>query len=101
MLFDPKWEQRNAFSLDSLIGWLQRKPADEIYDYSSCGDCLLARYFADKGFNNKIYVNTVAFHVEDNGGKIHTLPQNFDEIARARPYTYGAALERAREFANA
>jgi len=55
MLYDPKWEQRaDAFSLLSLIAWLERQDPLAEYCYSSNGECLLARYFRECGFNKVI-----------------------------------------------
>ena len=55
MLYDPKWEaNKDPFSLAGLIAWLERQDPDRAYCYSSTGECLLARYFRERGFNRVI-----------------------------------------------
>lgn len=99
MLYDKKWDKhQDPFSLNSLINWLEIKPVNEAYDYTSCCKCLLAQYFTDMGFENahlnSLYVN----HTEAKGT---LLPDGFNAIAQELPHTYGAALSRANSLQKA
>ena len=94
MLYDPKWQVKaDPFSLDSLIAWLETKPAGASYDYMCNCNCLLAQYFAQAGFLN---VEASGFHFYHAGGE-HGLPKHFNEIAVNSPWLYGAALARAKQ----
>lgn len=93
MLYDPKWEVKtkpDVFSLESLIAWLEKQPADEVYDYMNChGACLLDQYGA-------------AMAVPRNSATYRQLDRAFDGgggyfIACGHPRTFGAALTRARK----
>lgn len=74
----------DPFSLESLIAWLEKQPADKKYDYFNCqGACLIDQYF----------------------GRITSFAEYHDicertnwgaEIAGPMPHTFGAALDRAR-----
>lgn len=83
MLYDPKWE---LHSMSTLIGWLETKPVDEGYYFFSCRRCLLLQYLAAiKGPGHDIdYVD---------------LPETFKDVAFETPWTFGAALKRARAAA--
>jgi hypothetical protein len=66
---------------DALIDWLRQQPADEEYMWQDPVYCLMGRYLADKG---------------SRWGAVHysSMP-GYYEIAMAKPWTFGAALERA------
>jgi hypothetical protein len=101
MLYDPKWQERHdPFSLASLIAWLERQEPLEDYCYSSTGECLLARYFAECGFNKVIMAAWFFYHFPRPGGAYETtpLPPHFNDIAKGKVRTFGAALSRARAF---
>jgi hypothetical protein len=88
MLYDPKWEaptKINLFTLPSLIAWLEKQPPRARYDFWDCeGKCLLDRYVAGIGLRRTYsnYTKASAFG---------------SEIACTKPWTFGAALKRARE----
>lgn len=45
MLYDPKWEVKaDPLTLDGLIAWLEKQPADAGYDFCEIGKCLLAQW---------------------------------------------------------
>ena len=99
MLYDPKWAQRaDAFSLTSLIAWLERQEALAEYCYSSTGECLLARYFCECGFNKVIMAAHFFYHFPYFDARYETveLPAHFNDIAKGKVRTFGAALARAR-----
>lgn len=99
MLFNTKWERpADVFSLESLIAWLEKQPARTVYCYMDNDGCLLSQYFRAAGFD-KVHVGgeTVFLDGYDHGNE--SLPDSFADLAVGRPRTFGAALNRAREFA--
>jgi hypothetical protein len=99
MLYDPQWGQRNdPFSLASLIAWLERQDPLEQYCYSSTGECLLARYFSERGFTKVIMAARHFYHFPHSDSLYETtpLPPHFNDIAKGKVRSYGAALTRAR-----
>lgn len=101
MLYDPKWELKNdPFALESLIAWLERQNQREEYCYSSTGDCLLARYFKEQGFINVIMAAKFFYHWPQPNAiyQVAPLPPHFNDIAKGKVRTFGAALARARGF---
>jgi hypothetical protein len=98
MLFDPKWEVKtkaDPLSLDSLIAWLETMPEKARYDYSDCdGACLIDQYGA-------------AINQHNLACRAHDLAQifgdlnNYPRVCGNRPWTFGAALDRARKLHHA
>ena len=89
MLCDPKWNaETDPFSLDSLIVWLENQPAGKQYDFNDRrGRCLLCQYLADAApgvYWCRAYI------------KITRSAPETELVARQTPWTFGAALERAR-----
>src|SRR6266436_3273472 len=93
MLYDPRWK-KNDLSLAGLIAWLETKPPDEEYNFTcSQGCCLIAQYMRAQG----VKWDYPAGYTEAIG-KIAQGPwQNFS-VANQFPWTFGAALERARKM---
>lgn len=89
MLYDPKWEQKTEpRSLANLIAWLERQPDRKIYDYTMSERCLIAQWLQSSGEENfNLLSNEVDALFGGNGKKIVT----------PEPWTFGAALKRARE----
>lgn len=89
MLYDPKWEvevKADPFSLESLIAWLEKQPADREYNWASIDECMCAQYFgcgADWAERHDQFEFATGIRP--------------DAIALGRPWTFGAALERARK----
>ena len=101
MLYDPKWAHLNdPFSLTSLVAWLERQDPAEAYCYSSTGECLLARYFRERGFHRVIMAADFFYHWprEDALYEVTALPPRFNDVAKGKVRTFGAALSRAREL---
>ncbi len=102
MLYDPKWERpvktrADPFTLPALIAWLERQPAGEAYDWLNIHGCLACRYFQSLGHKTP-WGNSYQL-AEDGyktpfGGR-----ENYHKIAGAKPWTFGAALDRARAIA--
>ncbi|MDE2373620.1 MAG: hypothetical protein KGL96_05280 [Hyphomicrobiales bacterium] len=104
MLYDPKWKRRlDPFSLASLIAWLEAQDPAAEYCYSNTGECLLARYFAARGFNKVIMAARFFYHFPRACAAydIAFLPPHFNDIAKGAVRTFGAALARARALAAA
>ena len=100
MLYDPQWGQKHdPFSLPGLIAWLERQDPLKEYCYSSTGECLLARYFRERGFAKVIMAASYFYHFPRSQSRYETvpLPPHFNDIAKGKLRTYGAALARARE----
>jgi hypothetical protein len=99
MLYDPKWEieiKADPFSLDSLIAWLEKQPANETYAWHCQGQCMLGQWLkyidprsgeAD-GDSFQYFVN----------GEVHDF-NKYADIAMHGDANFGAALERARAAA--
>ncbi len=95
MLYDPKWEVKpDVFSLESLISWLEKMPADGTYNFTLSRRCLLAQWAqsVDAVAHRAKYDGSFCYTV--NGKKVDL--ESFMPIAAAGDATFGAALERAR-----
>lgn len=107
MLYDPKWNETttkpDVFSLQGLIAWLEKQPADRVYCYADTGHCLLAQYFVASGFGPEVAVGAGNFSERVNGrwGRCRHYSDALDDIAVKKPRTFGAALERARKAVSA
>lgn len=109
MLYDKRWEKKVAgdegispeiFSLDGLIAWLEKQPADEIYCYTSPDGCLLAKYFSACGLVNPL-VSRNRVCTEYKFSTDRSFPEDMWRLAKDGKHTFGAALSRARKIAEA
>lgn len=89
MLYDPKWEveaKPGVFSVESLIAWLETQDSAREYEWANCeGFCLLSQYLTAMGKHPATDYK-------------HLDVEMRCEVACALPYTFGAALDRARKF---
>jgi hypothetical protein len=101
MLYDKKWDQKteiSPLSLDSFIAWLETKPADESYDWNDCkGNCLVDQYgMAVRGeaisHSGAALDAVFGSEIDDEWA--------YQRIYGTLPWTYGAALERAKSTRN-
>jgi hypothetical protein len=76
----------DPFTLDSLIAWLEKQPAETEYNFWNLSECLLCQYLRDVGLPHSCYDAASALGGDDVGG----------QIAFHKPWTFGGALERAR-----
>jgi hypothetical protein len=86
----------DILSLEGLVAWLEKMPAKRAYDYRNCeGRCLYGQYMASHGVEWK-----------RSGASCPGLaPKEYDrfcalvyrEVADEGPWTFGAALTRARK----
>lgn len=93
MLNNPAWN-RNAFTLKSLVAWLETKPPEQTYRYSCNGSCLLAQYFTAMGFKN-VVMRSSYFEHGAGAVKAEFVPVEIDRLAVLLPHPFGAALARA------
>lgn len=91
----------DPFTLESLIAWLEKQPANMTYEYMNCaGMCLLGQYMTSIGvdwFDGPIegkscspYSNFVV--------KFKSRGIEIQNVASSAPYTIGGALKRARHL---
>lgn len=96
MLFNPSWrkteEKQRVFTLARLAQWLETKPADESYDWHDVFGCVLCQFLHEVG-GYEDPAGDVAFGpstISDWGD------EGYYQICGEAPWTFGAALERAR-----
>jgi hypothetical protein len=96
MLYNKNWDYKvkaDPFSLGSLIAWLETKPAMRRYCFNDAGRCLHAQWFRACGETDFI-LGRVSVGFSD--GKVHRIPNDLQNVAQTSPWTFGAALKRAR-----
>lgn len=50
MLHNPQWDQKtDPLTLDAVIAWLEKQPANDKYEYCNSMTCLAAQYNASIG----------------------------------------------------
>jgi hypothetical protein len=78
----------DPLSLPALIAWLERQPAQNHYDYGCVGHCLAAQYnqFIGRKYTVKSIYDPESFDVA------------LERIVVSVPFTFGAALDRARNY---
>lgn len=98
MLWDPtkdkKFETKaDPFTLDALIAWLEKQPANKRYCYLDNGGCMFAQYLLYFGYKRPLIGG---FCLQAENLPRWDLPVGWDDIPYAMPRTFGAALDRAR-----
>lgn len=100
MLYNPKWQQPPATTLptlDGFIAWLEMMPPDGAYNFECTdGRCLVALYGCSLSSEWNHSRDYMSFCRRIFGGKGYNVGP-----ACMTPWTFGAALERAREFQKA
>jgi hypothetical protein len=101
MLYDKKWDAKakpDVFSLDGLIAWLEKQPAKTRYDWTDCGgDCLIGHYFIAMGLGKDRPHHYHRVFYQERPENEHD--GSYSRVCGVRPFTYGAALSRARKIA--
>lgn len=92
MLYDPKWSNDAAVSLDTLIAWLETMPPEQYYDPCIPKSCLFGQYFTARGFSD---VGKLSIAATDTNAINSTIA--FGTLDDMR-WTFGAALNRARNI---
>lgn len=98
MLYDTRWDAKiktDPLTFESLIAWLEKMPADGAYNYEDCsGKCLYGLYMAAHGI---AWEESGACSQLDSGPERATFCDLvYAKVAASRPWTFGAALDRAR-----
>ena len=91
----------DPFTIQSLIAWLEKQPADSPYVYDSPQYCLLYQYFKAAGVDFK---SIGPGYIRYSGEHTEPLPPAFEYTALGRDgekehCTFGKALARARSAA--
>lgn len=88
-------QRHKTMTLSGLIAWLDTKQPNEGYNYSDINDCLLSQYFRSRGYIGAFCApgSMSAFGIFVT----RRVPSALDRVAIVRPWTFGAALERARQ----
>lgn len=89
MLHNPNWDKAKTspLLLDNFIAWLQKQPADEKYDWLDSDSCLAAQY--SQSIDREYGHNDIL-------ALAGTFSADLENIAYARPWNFGAALNRAK-----
>ena len=83
----------DVFSLDGLIAWLEKQPAEKKYCYMDTGACLLCQYLVSIGVP---FEGVYGTYWDDANNVTHDIPASVAHIPVEYPRTFGAALSRAR-----
>lgn len=96
MFFDPTCKpetKADPFSLDSLIAWLEKQPANKTYDFGDIRGCLACRYIQSTGISDRPWESYPGRRpYRDVFGGM----EGYTAIAYTGRHTFGAALQRAR-----
>lgn len=89
-----------AFSLESLIAWLETQDPETYYCYASVHDCLWARYTLAMGGRITPPHNRIGciYRLGDKTLNATPLPDMQAWVAKKSPLSYGAALQRAKAW---
>ena len=91
MLYNPTWNKTP--SIEGLIVWLETQDPATTYDWRRVGGCLICAYYNALGINNFSSVSRPLYG--DMFGEREDRKRYY-AVAERLPWTYGAALERAR-----
>ncbi len=90
MLYDKRWDAKvEQPSLTGLIAWLEKQPGGTTYDFGDPYNCLVARYL--QAIAHTPYCLS-SWDVQKMFGY-----KGFEAVVKG-PYTYKAALQRARSW---
>ena len=94
MLYDPSWEHKaDPFTMEGLIAWLEKMPPAKRYDYANTsGNCVYGQYLAAHGVP---WDESGATGFCDHQ-RADFCDRVYGQVALERPWTFGAALARAR-----
>lgn len=95
MLFDPKWLKTEP-SLAGLIAWLETKNPNETYVWHDSNNCLIAQYGKSIGWS-PMRMSTEAVEGDITSAPYHQISTANGQLALEQPYTFGAALARAKK----
>lgn len=86
-----------SFTMVDLVDWLETKPPDTTYSYVDAKNCLLTRWHVERGVClnfHSVFDRPYPSGIDTRSalGKFNPLVG----VAISAPFTYGAALKRAR-----
>lgn len=83
-------------NLDEFADFLSKQPRDQTYDFwckeCAIGSFLTAKEIAFKSLGTALWVDAHGFE--------HKIPAHFNIVSATKPYTYGAAADRALALLN-
>lgn len=95
----PVEVKTDPFSLDGLIAWLAQQPPDRKYEWYYCEACLMHAYFSEglalpnvPGHPTLFLRGGNIFSYSDLFSSVHA----YHAVGKPTPWTFGAALSRAR-----
>ena len=96
MLYNKDWDvkTKDLFTLDNLIAWLETKDPTMPYNFHWPDSCLLGQWARNE--------DITAFNIQIEGSFVYKVNEerwdlfSFNPIACQEPWTFGAALERAK-----
>lgn len=92
IVVEPLRLEADPFSLEALVAWLEKQSRGLNYNYR-CGDhCLIAQYLKSTGHGDCLLGGSFWY---DQNNIRHDLPERINRIAVSKPWTLGAALQRA------
>lgn len=96
MLYNPQWRDQDPLTLTSFIAWLEQQPAKGKYDWWTPNRCLACQYLKATGHNQEGQKHTGYETIFGRARSKETLV-TYHKVCGTRPWTYGAALSRARD----
>lgn len=103
MPYDKRWDRTetkpDVFSLEGLVGWLEKQPAETAYEWFRPEGCLVCKYLqAVTGAEQPWYMPQYPDKQYHEVFPTHDL---YLMVGGSRPWIFGAALTRARAALNA
>lgn len=89
----------DVFSLESLIAWLEKQPADKEYFYSNPYNCLLCQYFEANGYPNCSVTPRQLHPNRRRDDESITFSSDFETVAHGGCRTFGGSLKIANRLA--
>ena len=101
MLYNKDWDvkTKDPFTLDNLIAWLETKDPTEEFNYYFNNNCLLAQWVKNIDINAQPNMASHAFSYIVNDQEVDFLVSHksfMRNVINVEPWTFGAALERAK-----
>lgn len=96
---ETKEQETDVFSLPSLIAWLEKQPGEMRYNWHSCNACLFYAYLVAHQKTGKTPWSEFGDRIKpgmDLFASVVSSIKTYWAIAAVQPFTYGAALLRAR-----
>ncbi len=93
-----KFAKPDVFSLPALIAWLEKQSRDEEYSYADADSCLLGRYVKCSGGTLDWIRAEYVIGDRRLGVYTHQIGELHRVIQGHGRYTFGAALDRARQL---